>query len=153
MRGPERRKRCHSTASDGSLHLVVIAVLLAACARAPLAATQSVTVDQPFALKMGQSVRLAGEGLELGFETVVSDSRCPRGVQCIRAGEATIRVAVEKAPSARATFELRTTASAGDATYGMYSIRLLSVNPYPDANRRIQPEEYEATFVVTRPQP
>ena len=153
MRDPGRQAACQSTARGGGLHLVVIAVVLAACARAPLAATQSVTLDQPFALKIGQSITLAGEGLELGFETIVSDSRCPRGVQCIRAGEATIRLAAEKAPSARASIELRTTASESDATYGMYSIRLLSVNPYPDANRRIQPEEYEATLVVTRPQP
>jgi hypothetical protein len=102
---------------------------------------------------VGQTVMFAGEGLELAFETVVSDSRCPRGVQCIRAGEATIRIAVEKAPNARGSFELLTTPSRNEATYNPYTIRLLGVNPYPDANRRIQPEEYEATLVVTRPQP
>ena len=130
---------------------VLIAILVAACARMPLSAAQSVSLGESFAVKIGQSVMFAGEGLEIAFETVVSDSRCPRGVQCIRAGEAAIRVAVEKAPTPRASVELRTTASAGEATYGPYSIRLLAVNPYPDANRRIQPDEYEATLVVTRP--
>jgi hypothetical protein len=133
--------------------VIAIAVLLAACARAPLSATQGVALGQPFAIKVGQSMMVTGEGLELAFETVVSDSRCPRDVQCIRAGEAIIRIAVEKAPNPRASFELRTTASSNDATYGSYSIRLLSVNPYPDTSRRIQPEEYEAMLVVTRPQP
>ena len=132
---------------------VLIAILVAACTRAPLSATQSVALGDSFAIKVGQSVMFAGEGLELAFETVVSDSRCPRGVQCIRAGEATIRIAVEKAPNARASFELLTTPSRNEATYSPYSIRLLGVNPYPDAGRRIQPEEYEATLVVTRPQP
>jgi hypothetical protein len=130
---------------------IVVVVLAAACVRAPLSATQSVAIGESFALKIGQSVMFAGEGLELAFETVVSDSRCPRGVQCIRAGEATIRIAVEKAPNARASIELRTTPSESEASYSPYSIRLLNVNPYPDANRRIQPEEYEATLVVTRP--
>jgi len=127
--------------------------LLAACTHAPLAATQSVTIGQSFALKIGQSVAVSGEGLELAFETVVGDSRCPRGVQCIRAGEATIRIAAEKAPGARAAIELRTTPSGNDAAYGSYSIRLLSLNPYPDANRQIEKEEYEATLVVTGAQP
>jgi hypothetical protein len=130
---------------------IVVVVLAAACVRAPLSATQNVAIGESFALKIGQSVMFAGEGLELAFETVVSDSRCPRGVQCIRAGEATIRIAVEKAPNARASIELRTTPSESEASYSPYSIRLLNVNPYPDANRRIQPEEYEATLVVTRP--
>ena len=135
------------------LRAVAIAVVVAACARTPLAATQSVALGQSFALKVGQSVVLAGEGLELAFESVVSDSRCPRGVQCIRAGDATIRLAAEKAPNARAPIQLGTTASTADATYGQYSIRLLSLNPYPDASRRTQPDEYEATLIVTRLQP
>src|SRR5919197_2419394 len=94
---------------------IVVVVVAAACVRAPLSATQNVAIGESFAIKIGQSVTFASEGLELAFETVVSDSRCPRGVQCIRAGEATIRFAVEKAPNARASIELQTTPSASEA--------------------------------------
>jgi hypothetical protein len=135
------------------VRVVLGSLLLAACARMPLAAAQSVPLGQTFPLKVGQSITVEADGLEVVFERVVSDSRCPRGVQCIRAGEATISVAAEKAPAARAAIELRTVASAAEAAYGPYRIRLLSLNPYPDANRRVEPDEYQAVLVVTRPQP
>jgi len=100
------------------VRVVLGSLLLAACARMPLAAAQSVPLGQTFPLKVGQSITVEADGLEVVFERVVSDSRCPRGVQCIRAGEATISVAAEKAPAARAAIELRTVASAAEAAYG-----------------------------------
>ena len=76
------------------MKLVSILVLLAAALVGLTAARARVdgVLGQPFELKAGETATIAGDGVAIGFERVLSDSRCPRGTQCIRAGEATIRV-------------------------------------------------------------
>ena len=134
------------------LRAVGALALATACIRSPVvvAGGADVALGEPFDLKVGQAATVGGEGLAIGFERVVSDSRCPRGVQCIRAGEATIRIWIEKAPDARTTFEMSNPSRSGDPSYGAYSIKLVRVTPYPEADRPQRLEDYSATLVVSR---
>jgi hypothetical protein len=132
----------------GTLMFVIMLAMLGA---APAIAGRGVDVPlaQPFDLKIGEQVTIAGQGLELGFSEVLSDSRCPRNAQCFWAGAATIRITVEKKPDRRETFTLRLPNSDERVTYGRYSISLKDLKPYPEADRQQRREDYVATLVVT----
>ena len=110
----------------------------------------SPALDQAFTLKAGTSAMLDTENLQVEFAGVLSDSRCPRGTQCITAGEAVLRIWLSKAPAARESRDLKTTPNAGEAVYGAYRIRLLMLDPYPTADRTIRPSDYVVTLLVTR---
>jgi len=89
--------------------------------------------------------------LQIGFENVPTDSRCPTDVQCIWEGDATVRVWVQKAPRTRERLALHTSArEPRSATYQGYGIELLRLAPLPVSGRTIEQEDYEATLEVTR---
>jgi hypothetical protein len=127
-----------------------VALLLVACVAAAATASAAAQLDQPFAIRVGEVATLAAEGLDVTFDAVVSDSRCPRGAQCIRAGEATLRITVRKPPASADVLVLRTPSTTDVAEYAGYRIRLTSVTPLPELGRQTRSEEYIATIVVTR---
>jgi hypothetical protein len=136
--------------------LVPLALLVSVCCatageRASQAGKAAVQTGQPFTLKLGQAITVEAEGLEVGFERVVSDSRCPTGAQCIQEGEAVVRIWLAKPPGQRENRDLATTPKAAEATYGAYQIRLMSLDPYPDLKRPTRPADYAASLRVTRP--
>jgi hypothetical protein len=55
-----------------------------------------IVLEQEFKLKVGESAKALREGLKVEFDSVAEDSRCPRGVTCIWAGNAKILLKVEK---------------------------------------------------------
>lgn len=132
--------------------LMFVLVLLVAGSFAPAAPAHIVDVplSQPFDLKVGEQVTIAGESVDIGFAEILNDSRCPRDVQCVWAGAATITVWVEKKPRARETLTLRVPNADEPVTYEQYSVSLKDVKPYPESNRRPQRDEYVATLVVAR---
>ncbi len=111
---------------------------------------QDVRLAEQFDLKVDETAIIAGEGLEVGFTDVISDSRCPRGAQCFWQGVAIVRLSVEKTPDGRAELTLRVPSAAATGTYGKYSISIVDVKPYPEADRRHRREDYVATVIVTR---
>ncbi len=121
---------------------------------APLAsASASVSLDQPFTLRVGRSATVAGEGLTISFEAVPSDSRCPTGVQCIWAGNAVVQVVLSKDGKAFGA-ELNTGQEPTSVDYLNYNVALVSLAPYPTANGGpIAQSQYRATFVVTKTAP
>ena len=134
----------------GTLTFVLMLLAAGPFARTAPARIVDVPLAQPFELKIGEQVAIAGEGLDIGFAEILNDSRCPRDVQCVWAGSATVSVWVEKKPGARKTLTLRVPNADEPATYGRYSVSLKDVKPYPESNRRPQRDDYVATLVVTR---
>ena len=111
------------------------------------------SLDEAFDLKAGGSTTIRDENLQVGFDRVLSDSRCPRGTRCIAEGDATVRVWLLKPPRGRAAHELQTTPpAAAEAAYDGYRIRLVALAPYPEGDRPVRSSEYVTTLVVTRSQ-
>lgn len=81
----------------------------------------------PYVLGKGMSADI-GPATTLTFERVVSDSRCPKDVQCIWAGEVTIALRL-KSPAGSDTFELSGRANA--RTVQGHSIELVSYEACP----------------------
>jgi hypothetical protein len=101
-----------------------------------------------FALSVGEVITI-GEDLQIGFDGVPSDNRCPEGVFCIWEGDAVAKMWADQPSSERAAFELHTHRSfQWQFTYGDYRITLVSVVPYPKIDERTDPNNYIATILV-----
>ena len=131
------------------LHLLAFLACASSSDSGNPSAPKTVGLDQPFTLAAGASARVDAENLQVGFDRVVSDSRCPRGAQCVVAGEAVVRVWLSKSPEARGNRDL-TTPNAAEAVYGAYRITLVTLDPYPTVDHTIRPSDYVATLLVTR---
>lgn len=110
-----------------------------------------VALGEGFQLKVGESAQIEAEALQIGFEGVAGDSRCPKGEQCIWEGDATVRVWLQKASETKATHELHTAAKEpSEVSYLGYQVKLQRLDPYPISGKTIQQADYHATFEVTR---
>jgi hypothetical protein len=96
----------------------------------------------------------------LTFVDVPQDSRCPASVQCVWAGDATVRSSVALACT-RATpacaapellLDLHTSAEPRSGQYSGMSIELLALVPAPEVPEPIRKREYVAWFRI-RPVP
>ena len=112
----------------------------------------SITLGAPVVLSVGEVARIVGEDLVLTFEGVARDNRCPKGVQCIVAGAATVVVTVRRSgePAAKVTFDVPPEGSAS-ARFADYEITIAKVEPGVRYGKRIAPDEYLVTILVARP--
>lgn len=137
------------------LKRVLLAGLLGsalACApvpAAPLAAADP-ELGAPFTLRPGGSARIASSELTVGFEAVTADSRCPVDVQCIQAGDATVRVWV-LASGSREVLEVTTSPRSNPVSVRGYQLTLQALEPAPSTKRTTKTSDYRATLIVTRP--
>ncbi len=112
----------------------------------------SVQLGQPFTLSINQPAQLSAKGLNLTFQDVLEDSRCPSNVQCAWAGQARISISVSQTGQTPTTLEMNTNPPLNQdvVTYEDFQIQLLALAPYPeDIGQHIPAKSYEATFVVT----
>jgi hypothetical protein len=109
-----------------------------------------VRLGQEFELKINQDAAIEGEGLSVVFESVVEDSRCPEGVDCVWSGNAKVRIRSSKQKLTPATIELNTDVESKSSSYLNYEIRLIALKPRPKADKPVQPNEYKATLVVAK---
>ena len=72
-----------------AIALTLSASLTMSMAHAEVAALSS-EQEQTARLRVGDTVQLDGSGAALTFKAVQRDSRCPKDVRCIRAGEAVV---------------------------------------------------------------
>src|SRR5262249_9194304 len=109
-----------------------------------------IRLGQEFDLKINQEVLVEGEGLTVGFDSVLEDSRCPEGVVCVWSGNAKIRLKSSKQKQAPASVELNTHAGPKSSSFLNYEIRLVELKPRPKADKPVQSDEYNATLIVTK---
>jgi hypothetical protein len=109
-------------------------------------------LNSRFTLSPGSVAVIAGTDLRVQFVEVTGDSRCPADATCILGGDALVHVRVAGAGSAATPYELHTgDSSRAAAMHGSYRVALEELQPYPFSSRTIQPGDYRATLLVTRP--
>lgn len=117
-------------------------------------ATQPVTkeaaLDQEFEIRLGQQVWIKREGLRISFNNVAEDSRCPKGVDCIWAGNGKVVLTLSKTRQRAALMRLNTNVDPKQDDYHGYEVKLVSLNPYPQKDVKIKKRDYVATLVVSR---
>jgi hypothetical protein len=117
------------------------------CAKGPTQAG----LDQAFRLEPGQTVTVRPEGLQVTFEGVEADSRCPMDVTCVWEGDATVKVAMAQPPRARESRELHTAGSLSRrVTYGDFELELQELQPQPRSTTPVSPADYRLRLVVRR---
>lgn len=133
-----------------SLALALTSLLsLASCASTGPTAVQDTA--RRIVLAPGESLRLRDFDLTLTFETVVEDSRCPTGADCIREGDAIIRIRINDRATAPAFYRLHTSeAFAREVVHGEVRLRLVALMPHPSAGSIPRPENYRAAFSIGR---
>ena len=89
------------------------------------------------------------KGISIKFVKVLNDSRCPKEVNCVRAGEAKIVVAIYENENFVREKELVIDASgfisdANNLAFSstVFSIFVVGLYPYPSSNNAIQSEDY-----------
>ena len=87
----------------------------------------------------------------LKFLSVVEDSRCPKGVDCIWEGNARLQLqmSLTKTDNNFETFELNTDLEPQSYLIEGYEIKILDLVPKPIVNLIIKQEDYVATFTRT----
>jgi hypothetical protein len=131
---------------------IALAAMLAASALASAGDTEprAVKTGESFELGPGGAVRADGQALEIRFEKVVADSRCPKGAQCVWAGDATVRLSLKRGEAARETCDVRlSTAQAVGTGDSDLHVRLLGLTPFPVSGRVIDPRDYRARLELT----
>ena len=124
---------------------MISVVALAAAA----AATAQPSIGKPFDLKVGASVTIGTEGLVVGFDELVSDSRCAIGLLCIWEGDASAQLWAKLPQETRQDFQLHTHYDfKWKFSYGDYEITLVGIAPYPVYEQPIPPGDYVATVRV-----
>jgi hypothetical protein len=124
--------------------LSVSLLALTACADTPGA--PSVPVGSPFVLAPGEVVAVADTDLQLRFDRVLGDSRCPADAICIQGGDAIVRIELFSRRRFR-VYELHT-GNMRPVEHDGVTIELLELSPYPFSSRVIQPGDYRATLRV-----
>ncbi len=134
-------------------YLTIPAVLLvAACSTGSLGPNVQQTGKDEFAVGYGASFVVPGTVLEIGFQAVLGDSRCPSDVVCVWEGEGRIELGLTMGDGPTVPVELNTRGPLSTA-HGGYTITLIELAPYPVSTRPHVLAEYVAHLRVSAAAP
>lgn len=108
--------------------------------------------DREFDLQAGD-IAISSDGkVKVGFENVLEDSRCPSDVECVWAGQVKVQIGffTDGKDSLKQVIILEGKALAEPWLLEGYSVKLISVEPYPISTKQIRLEDYKITLLVTK---
>jgi hypothetical protein len=82
--------------------------------------------------------------VKVRFVAVTEDSRCPRDVTCVWAGEVKVQLEIQVAKVASQAEMLE----GGSTVAGAYRVTLVKVEPQPVSTVKIAPQDYRATLAI-----
>lgn len=88
--------------------------------------------------------------LRLRFLDVIEDSRCPEGTNCIWAGNAKIKIQINKHGGQPRIFELNSNLEQQSVMVEGYEIKLVGLTPHPKAETELRKAAYTAVFEITQ---
>jgi len=106
------------------------------------------TTGQSVTLGVNKSKKLFDRTLTVKVLAVVEDSRCPKDVNCIQAGNAKVRVSVRKGTDSSRIVDLDLNGGTS-VTFENYKITLSALTPYPETAAPIKRNKYIATLNVS----
>jgi hypothetical protein len=129
------------------LPLMALMVSFASCGLGEV----TVPMGVEFSLSVGQKASIAGGDLRVEFVDVVADSRCPKDVVCVWAGEVKCLVELVSAGSAeRVEFtQPGLTSDPSRQAFKGYDFSF-TVAPYPEAGQQISRGDYRLKLTVRR---
>ena len=107
--------------------------------------------EESFSLAVGETASVEGTDFSLRFAAVTRDSRCPKDVTCIVAGEAVVVfVARVGGEDSELTFKVPPR-SKDEQAFGRFTIAIVELEPETDSTKKIDASDYVAAVVVTGP--
>lgn len=111
-------------------------------------ATPNVTVVGDTAFIELPVGRPANNGeLSITFDGISEDSRCPTDVQCVWAGNASIRLTLSSGDRTELAI-LNSTLAPQETSFVGYTIGFRDLTPYPVSTEPLDPAEYVALIAV-----
>lgn len=133
----------------------VVVLITTACSSTPPPEPVIFSLDRPFTLAIGQtgSFKTMAD-FTICFDKIASDSRCPKGVECITAGQADVVLSIGKGgKSSTVTLPFIIPNGNGNVTQVEgYSIRVLGVSPMKFKDKELNPKDYNIVVQVTEAQ-
>lgn len=100
-------------------------------------------------VKLDVEQKYRAEELVVKFDSVISDSRCPIGLVCFWAGNAAVRLNYSYSDNYDVDFILNTHRNfRNDTLINGYRIRLVDVYPYPQKDKKIDPNDYKVELEI-----
>lgn len=117
-------------------------------------AQDSITVNRySSALGIGEQLNFGNKTIK--FKELLTDSRCPKEVTCIWAGEAKVLVEVFQKGKSRGEKIIVVAGGGNSSTFlnelfpeGSFSLSGLALAPYPSAGNPTKPSDYKLTLEV-----
>ncbi|MFB0516710.1 MAG: hypothetical protein ACETWG_08900 [Candidatus Neomarinimicrobiota bacterium] len=138
-------------------HLLLLPLLLLPTCWETEPPPDIIEYGEPFTLAWGESGVVGEEGLEVEFQDVLNDSRCPLDVDCFWEGRARIQLllvdsgwdSIYLEPFIYGYVSGKDTAAHKSVFSERYRVTLLQLDPYPSSETgRLQPRDYTALLAV-----
>lgn len=101
-------------------------------------------LGKEFSIQNGEQLVIQGKKITVKFVEVLKEYRCPKGVECVWAGNAKIAIYLNEELTA-----LNTNLKPRQIVISGYQIKLISLSPYPHIDKKIDPEDYTAKLIIT----
>lgn len=126
-----------------------IAFIYSSCGPKPKYTTVKFDLGTPFDLGVGKTAR-SDDGLNITFNAVSEDSRCPEGTTCMWAGKVVANITIADSSGSQThnfTMEGKTK-NPTTKRFGDYKVSLSEVSPYPKNGEKIDKATYSAKLTV-----
>lgn len=99
-------------------------------------------------LKVNECFDKFENSIRICLDSVVDDSRCPEGFECVWEGDAIAVFTLTKNQNVK-SFNLHVNDKfQNDTLIDGFAIKLLNVSPYPIANQQINPDDYSVEIRI-----
>ena len=106
-------------------------------------------LGEEFNLRVGETAYIADTRLSIRLNAVPEDSRCPRDVVCVWAGNARVSLSLRDFSNVDAV-DVNSTIEPRTVTRWGYTVQLVDVQPVPISGQPIAAQDYVVRLVVTR---
>jgi hypothetical protein len=130
-----------------SVLLLLFTLGLASCGSTSAQIAQPIDLGVEVTLAPGSTAVLKQGGIEVQFVAVTADSRCPRDVTCVWAGEVKVQLLIRSGSQPATQHEVL---KGENAVAGKYRVTVVRVLPAPGSTSKILPGDYRATLQVER---
>jgi hypothetical protein len=125
------------------LAAILMCLSLADCGATRSVDSRTVEPGAIVTLAPGQWVSVKSTSMKVRFVAVTEDSRCPRDVTCIWAGEVKVQLEIRQSSQLASPVEIR---EGGSTAAGAHRVTLVQVEPQRTSTTPIAAQDYRATL-------
>lgn len=129
--------------------LIIVLIGFIACKSDPQITSHNLILGDTVAIRIHETLINEVNGISILMDSVLGDSRCPLGAECIWAGNGEVRF-IFKTDSQQVKFSLNTLLNPKESTINGCKITLLDLLPYPIVSHPINFNQYYAKILIQK---